>query len=187
MKKPSAVLHMTGYGLVYGFLLAMLYTWSFVIVLGGTGGADWEAIVFTLPFGLLFGALPGAVMGFIEGWILRYKTRDIQIPLNQTDWSNTRKSARKTIGGLTFLLMFGLLSLLFGGWTNFLLTTIPAAIAGGAAAYAVNRYMKKLRVWGNIGKMKNDYKTKNQLADTDSTNNAAHLTTETDSQIQSQR
>jgi len=25
--KPSAVLHMMGYGLVYGFLLAMLFIW----------------------------------------------------------------------------------------------------------------------------------------------------------------
>ena len=36
MQKPNAIAHMTGYGIVYGLLLAMLYIWGWnIFVLGG--------------------------------------------------------------------------------------------------------------------------------------------------------
>jgi hypothetical protein len=192
MRKPNAILHMTGYGLVYGLLLAMLYIWGYLILIEtgdfGSMGATLGVIGFVGYFAFLFGALPGGIMGFIEGWLLAFLTRDLQPPMSQEKYTSTRNLSLGIIGGLTFLGMTSLLTLLFGlpslndvfFWLIF--TILPGLVAGGAAMYAVNRYMLKLRAWANIGKAKNDYKAKNQLADSD-TESETPLATEDEAQV----
>jgi hypothetical protein len=192
MRKPNAILHMTGYGLVYGLLLAMLYIWGYLILIDtgdfGSMGATLGVLGFVGFYSFIFGAIPGGIMGFVEGWLLAFLTRDLQPPMSQEKYISTRNLSLGIIGGLTFLGMTSLLTLLFGlpslndffFWMVF--TILPALVAGGAAMYAVNRYMLKLRAWANVGKAKNDYKAKNQMAYTD-TESETPLSTEDEAQV----
>jgi hypothetical protein len=193
MKKPGAVIHMTGYGLVYGLLLAMLYIWGFLIVTNLSEGLNfgwneiWGAVGFTAYFAFVFGALPGGAMGFIEGWILKFLTRDIQPPLEQDTYTGTRNLSFGIIGGLTFLGMASLLSVMFGAEDSLfslVFIVLPAVVAGGASMYAVNRYMLKLRAWGSIGKAKHDHKIKNQLTYMDVADDDTSMVSESHSQSQ---
>jgi hypothetical protein len=170
MQKPNAILHMTGYGLVYGLLLGMLYIWG-IFMLTSTGGTDlqlrdiFSMVMGTAYFAFIFGALPGAVMGFVEGWMLWFLTRNMQLPITEAEIAARRKVALGVMGGLTFLGMGALLLLMFGNFLSLLIIT-PPFVAAAAAVYAVHRYFLKLRAWGSIGKAKNKEKhgLKNQLA-----------------------
>jgi hypothetical protein len=167
MQKPNAMLHMTGYGIIYGLLLAMLFIWSILMLNMRGAGMPlpqlFGMVLSTAYFALIFGGLPGAIMGFIEGWILWFLTRNVQLPLTDAEVTSRRNIAFIAIGGLTFIGMGALLLALLG--ISFV-TTIPPFIAGAAAVYAVHRYFLKLRAWGSVGKAKNKAKhaPANQLA-----------------------
>ena len=169
MKKPNAVLHMMGYGLIYGWLLAMLFIMVIVLLEERNGGTMWYLSLKEFSvFGYLaftLGAIPGVVLGFIEGWILWLFTRRVKPPVNAEQLEGIRILTTTIIGVLTFAGMASVLLLLFsfGTLASFFILT-PATLAGGAAAYAVHRYILKLRAWANVGKAKNDHKLKNQLA-----------------------
>jgi hypothetical protein len=169
MQKPNAILHMTGYGLIYGLLLAMLYIWGFFLVTSLGAEMAWQEllsmVMSTGYFAFIFGGLPGAVLGLVEGWMLWYLTRSIQLPLLEAEIATRRKVALGVMGGITFVSMAGLLAFLFGFLTFLIIA--PPFIAAFAAMYAVHRYFLKLRAWGNIGKAKNKAKHSltNQLAD----------------------
>ena len=170
MRKPNAILHMTSYGLIYGLLLGMLFVWFILMNANRVDGTmPWDvllqAVLGTANLAFVFGALPGAVMGFIEGWILWFLTRNVQLPIIESEIATRRNVVFGVMGGLTFLGMYALISLLSGGYVG-LLTIMPPVIAAFAAIYAVHRYFLKLRAWGNVGKVKNKAKHSltNQLA-----------------------
>src|SRR5688572_21446434 len=162
MQKPNAILHMTGYGIIYGLLLGMLYIWG-IFMLTSTGGTDlqlrdiFSMVMGTAYFAFIFGALPGAVMGFIEGWMLWFLTRNLQLPITEAEIVARRKVALGVMGGLTFLGMGALLLLMFGNFISLFIIT-PPFVAAAAAVYAVHRYFLKLRAWGSVGKTKNKAK-----------------------------
>jgi hypothetical protein len=169
MKKPNAVLHMMGYGLIYGWLLAMLFIMLIAMLGERNGWTTWyvslQEFSVSARLAFIFGAVPGAIMGFIEGWILWLFTRHVKPQIHPEQLAGIRILTTTIIGVLTFAGMAGVLLLLFPGFMPLSpLIFIPPIIAGGAAAYAVHRYLLKLRKWVNIGKVKNDYKAKNQLA-----------------------
>jgi hypothetical protein len=193
MQKPNAVLHMTGYGLVYGLLLGMLYIWGiFMLTSFGDGGLQlgdlFSMVMSTAYFAFIFGALPGAVMGFVEGWMLWLLTRNVQLPITEAEIAARRKVAFGVIGGLTFLGMGALLLLIFGSLLSMLIIT-PPFVAGAAAVYAVHRYFLKLRAWGSIGKAKNKAKhaPTNQLAYEDAADDDALLADESHQQFNDTR
>ena len=190
MQKPNAILHMTGYGLIYGFLLGMLYIWAFFLLSSSGGGGELFGMVMgTAYFAFIFGALPGAVMGFIEGWILWFLTRNVQLPITDEAFDTQRNVAFGVMGGLTFVGMGALLLMMFGGFLNFLIIA-PPFIAAFAAIYAVHRYFLKLRTWGSsIGKAKNKAKQSltNQLAYEDSDADKQSLVDESDKEAQDTR
>jgi hypothetical protein len=193
MQKPNAILHMTGYGLVYGLLLGMLYIWGiFMLTSFGDGGLQLgnmvSMVMSTAYFAFIFGALPGAVMGFVEGWILWYLTRNVELPLTEAEIVSRRNTAFTVVGGLTFLGMGALLLLLFGGFLSMLIIT-PPFVAGAAAVYAVHRYFLKLRAWGSVGKAKNKAKhaPTNQLAYDDAADDDSFLADEASKQVNNTR
>jgi hypothetical protein len=188
MKKPNAVLHMMGYGLVYGWLLAMLFIMVIVLLEQRNGGTTWyvslQEFSVSARLAFIFGAVPGAIMGFIEGWILWLFTRHVKPQIHPEQLAGIRILTVSIIGALTFAGMAGVLLLLFPIVTlASLYILIPATLAGGAAAYAVHRYLLKLRTWANIGKTKNDYKAKNQLADTNFTYDESPVTAKDEAQV----
>jgi hypothetical protein len=168
MKKPNAVLHMAGYGLAYGFMLVMLYSLVFLVLLSNffddTGRSiDLDEIVSKIGWtswqAFLWGALPGGAIGFVEGWLLWLLTWDIQPPLSQHKYASAHDMAQDMIGGLTVL---GAASLFFilatppasrnvWHWVVFL---CPSIVPGGVAVFAVHRYMLKLRTWAKDEKIK---------------------------------
>ena len=177
MKKPNAVLHMMGYGLIYGWLLAMLYIWGYLLLTGLISSRltrwndIWDALGFAGYSAFIFGALPGIVFGFLTGWILWFVTRHLQPSPHENEYVHVWKRGLKTVGGFSFVAMVSLLILLFGDLFRYspslfpwmVLTILPAFIAAGTAMYAVHRYMLRLWAWANVGKAKNDHKLKNQL------------------------
>jgi len=197
MQKPNAILHMTGYGLIYGLLLAMLYIWSILLLasLGGgvSLGGSLSMILSTAYFALILGAIPGTIMGFVEGWLLWYLTRNIQLPITEAEIATRRKVALGVLGGLTFAGMLALFMNLFvnASFTVFMIPpyVIPPFIAAAAAMYAVHRYFLKLQAWGSGGKAKNKAKhaPTNQLADEDATDDDSVLTDEASKQINNTR
>jgi uncharacterized membrane protein len=168
MQKPSAILHMMGYGLVYGFLLSVLYI--FVGTIWHEKNGDF---VSSIEVSFFTGALPGALLGFIDGCILRFLTRYLNVPIDVTDFRQKSNLSYFIIGGLTIAGM-GLLMLLpmiviiaeSDSWLTNLWFILPIPIAVIAAIYAVHRYFLKLRAWGSVGKVKNKAKhtPTNQLA-----------------------
>ena len=194
MRKPNAVLHMTSYGLIYGLLLGMLYIWGFFLLTSTGAGLPLRQllgmVMSTSYFALIFGGLPGAVMGFIEGWILWYLTRNMQMPITEAEIATRRKVAFGVMGGLTFVGMGALLTLMFG-FESFvsILIIIPPFIAAFAAMYAVHRYFLKLRAWGSVGKAKNKAKHSltNQLAYDNATDDEQVLADESRQQIENIR
>jgi hypothetical protein len=190
MQKPNAILHMTGYGIIYGLLLAMLFIWSILMLNMRGAGMPlpqlFGMVLSTAYFALIFGGLPGAVMGFVEGWILWFLTRSVRLPITEAEVTSRRNTAFIAIGGLTFIGMGALLLALLG--ISFV-TIIPPFIAGAAAVYAVHRYFLKLRTWGSVGKAKNKAKhaPTNQLSYEDAADDDALLADESHQQIEDTR
>jgi hypothetical protein len=190
MQKPNAILHMTGYGIIYGLLLAMLFIWSILMLNMRGAGMPlpqlFGMVLSTAYFALIFGGLPGAVMGFVEGWILWFLTRNVRLPITEAEVTSRRNTAFIAIGGLTFIGMGALLLSLLG--ISFV-TIIPPFIAGAAAVYAVHRYFLKLRTWGSAGKAKNKAKhaPTNQLSYEDAADDDALLADESHQQIEDTR
>jgi hypothetical protein len=190
MRKPNAILHMTVYGLIYGFLLAMVYVWGVVMITGMgwlfRNQTDFFHMVLYTPF--VWGALPGAVFGFIGGWILWFLTWNIQLPFIEKEMAARQQVASWVIGGLACLGMGVVLTQLnMGSMACFLIP--PPLIAAVTAAYAIDRYFLKLHAWGNIGKMKNKAKLglTNQLAYEDTAADASFLEAESPEQIEDTR
>jgi hypothetical protein len=188
MKRPNAILHMTGYGLFYGLGILYVGFLMFFLWLGINDTKPEElslqfSIVAAFLFGSLFGTLPGLVIGFIEGCILWSLTRTFELPMSKTKFENKRKYAMKFIGCFAFIAMLFLMGLLYDdSMVALLFIVIPSFLAAAEGAYAVHRYMLKLRAWANVGKVKNDHKLKNQLTDTDFRQNGVPLTNEAESQ-----
>jgi hypothetical protein len=166
MQKPNAILHMTVYGLIFGFLLAMLYIWGVLMIFGMgwlfENWSDFFSIVLYTPF--LWGALPGAAFGFIGGLLLWFLTRNMPIPFSDKEMAVRQRVASYGAGGLVFLGMVFVLTQV--GLATTCLILPPPVIAAVAATYGVDRYFIKLRAWGSVGKAKNKAKHSptNQLA-----------------------
>src|SRR5262245_28434817 len=124
MRKPNAILHMMGYGFVYGLLLAMLFFWGVMLV-----GLGWpwdqlptlQVVLPSLVGAFVLSAVPGAMLGFIEGWILWFLTRNMRLPLTEAEITIRHNIASGVIGSLTFLGIYALVTWLFGGYLSLLL------------------------------------------------------------------
>ena len=161
MKKPSAVGHMTVYGLIYGFLLAMIY----VLIVNQISAENLSLSETIGLFALmawvssLAGAVPGVVLGFISGYVLHLFTYRIHIPIDVIGLRQWRNLSYFVVGSLTLAGMscisFMMLILVFASsappptrW-DMLWIGVPMPIATFAAVYAVHRYFLKLRTWGS--------------------------------------
>ena len=173
MRKPNAIKHMFLYGLVYGWLLAMLYFWAFLLFSGESGTVDFGAIFGSLYFSFIFGGLPGAVMGFFEGLLLWGITRKFSRPLDDDLFQRYTLKAYALAGLLTASGMSLIVQLLFGsGAFLYWFLLLPIFISGGAAIYATRRYMLKLSAWGMVSDKPKNKAKEDRLLDSDAADNS---------------
>lgn len=170
-KRPNPFWHMMTWGLSSGFILAL----SFIVVLldfFDAGFNNWIEI-FLSPFiyflAFVFGGVPGSIMGFFLGLTLWRMLRNVDLPFTKTDMNRKRRVIYGATFSITILLSFFMLSILVGGFLDFL-TLIPPFIAATAATYVAHRYMYRLRLWsGGIdnrkSKAKNDAEALSRLTD----------------------
>jgi hypothetical protein len=187
MKRPNAVSHMMGYGLILGFLLCMLFLWSIIgiqALLDASlfNNGMWGNLATSVFISCIVGAIPGLVLGYINGWFLWHVTYQIEFPLNSLAFQKWSKVSGVLIAILTFIGMaiFTLPAALIASITHWDIVwlSVPVLLATFAAFYGVHRYMLKLHAWSQLHteKPKTRRTLKHQLAyDDDATDDEDYL------------
>lgn len=163
-EKPEPITHMITWGMLSGFVLALLYAvWLANAGVLTSVGFLLNPIAWIFAFG--YGAFPGGVMGILVGWFIKQFTADATT-------ANALQETRLPVYLVAFFLTLGIASALVAPLLNIFALWVlifPPFIAATASTYAAHRYLFQQRLYlegQNMRKLKNDEtaKAKNEDA-----------------------
>jgi hypothetical protein len=166
IKRPSAKEHTEQYGMIYGFLLAMLY-----LFLGDTlfrfnnSIPIFERLIAYGFIAVFCGAVLGIVMGGFIGGNVDFYLRSQSFPMDERTFQRTGRIVQILTASSCLLVMVLLMGFyLFlalrhpTSFRGFFWFSLPMGVSTIAAMYSTHRYMQKLKVLGFVHERKSKAK-----------------------------
>lgn len=168
--RPNAIIHMTLWGVIAGFILAIIYfNILFFIIFYNSREFYYPSLLFDIPLlewirtGVTFGLVPSLVVGFLNGLFHHRIVRTIAISSPKFDVLLKRNPIYLTSFILTTFLTIIVFSLFYYPYIlAYALLTMPfSVIAGFIGLFASYHYLRRLQHWSESQYARKS-KTKNE-------------------------